>query len=159
MGASEIMTIGQLAQAVGKSPRALRLYEEKKLISPQGRSPGGFRLYGPDALSRIRSILHMGELGLPLSQIKKLIQEFKRASHGREAMDSLRNQYKKQLDEVDKQVERLKVLRNLIQSGLDYLEGCRGCMRSGQDGCQRCAGEFPDIVAGMFSQTQFGSRS
>ena len=47
------MRVGELAKAVGKTVRAMHLYEELGLLEPAARSEGGFRLYGSDAVDRI----------------------------------------------------------------------------------------------------------
>ncbi|MFE4632747.1 MerR family transcriptional regulator [Streptomyces sp. NPDC056773] len=50
------MRIGEAAAAAGTTPRALRFYEQRGLLDPQGRSPSGQREYGPGDVARIRII-------------------------------------------------------------------------------------------------------
>ncbi|MCX5402773.1 MerR family transcriptional regulator [Streptomyces sp. NBC_00335] len=50
------MRIGDAAAAAGTTPRALRFYEQRGLLAPQGRSPSGQREYGPGDVDRIRII-------------------------------------------------------------------------------------------------------
>ena len=62
------MKIGQLARKTGKTVRALHLYEEMGLLSPE-RSEGGFRLYGSDELARVYWISKLQDMGFKLGQI------------------------------------------------------------------------------------------
>src|SRR5271165_3706125 len=52
----DLMQIGDLARETGKTVRAIHLYEELGLLTPAARSKGRFRLYGAEALTRIRWI-------------------------------------------------------------------------------------------------------
>ena len=51
----QLLRIGDLARATGKTVRAIHLYEERGLLKPATRSSGGFRLYDPSAVERLRS--------------------------------------------------------------------------------------------------------
>jgi DNA-binding transcriptional MerR regulator len=66
--------ISQLAALVGMAPSALRYYEEAGLLAPTERSAAGYRLYGPEALGRIRFIQRAAALGLKLTEIPLLIE-------------------------------------------------------------------------------------
>ena len=50
--------------------RALRVYERRGLIKP-ARSAKGWRLYGPEELIRLNSIVALKDFGLTLAQIRK----------------------------------------------------------------------------------------
>lgn len=49
------LTINQAADLTGWSPRMLRYLERQGLIEPP-RTPGGYRLYGPGELQRLRTL-------------------------------------------------------------------------------------------------------
>jgi MerR family copper efflux transcriptional regulator len=60
------LTINEAAQTTGWSARMLRYVERTGLVIP-GRSPSGYRLYGPGELQRLRTLkelLQRFELGL-----------------------------------------------------------------------------------------------
>ena len=69
----EGLTIQEAAQTSGWSPRMLRYIERIGLVEPT-RSPGGYRLYGPAQLQRLRTLrellttydLGLGDVGLAL---------------------------------------------------------------------------------------------
>jgi MerR family transcriptional regulator, copper efflux regulator len=62
----DALTIHEAAQTTGWSPRMLRYVERVGLVAPE-RSGAGYRLYGPAALQRLRTLrelLDEHELGL-----------------------------------------------------------------------------------------------
>ena len=67
------LTIHEAAETTGWSPRMLRYVERMGLIEPQ-RSDGGYRLYGPGELQRLRTLrelldqheVGLGEMGFAL---------------------------------------------------------------------------------------------
>lgn len=66
-------TIGQLAKEVGVNIQTVRYYERRRLLSPTARKPSGYRLYGDDALKRLRFIKNAQSLGFTLSEIAELL--------------------------------------------------------------------------------------
>jgi DNA-binding transcriptional MerR regulator len=158
-----LMTIGQLAAAVGKTPRALRLYEEKGLIAPATRSDGGFRLYDVNALTRLRWILEWVETGLPLQDIQGMLRDVATSETGGAAMDGLRARYSERLTELDAQLQRLTRLRAAVVSGLNYMERCRTCTRTVlPDCCGRCVAQvdhLPPMMAGLYAQARDDRRT
>jgi DNA-binding transcriptional MerR regulator len=65
--------ISQLAERVGLRPTTLRFYEQAGLL-PARRSASGYRLYGEDAVERLGFINAGKQLGLPLDEIRDLLQ-------------------------------------------------------------------------------------
>ena len=66
----ELLQVGDLARAVGKTVRAIHLYEEMGLLKAHERSKGRYRLFTPDAVVRVRWIGKLQSLGLSLSEIQ-----------------------------------------------------------------------------------------
>lgn len=62
----------EAARALGVSPKALRLYEERGLISP-ARTQAGWRAYGDAEMARTREIVALRGLGLSLAQIERVL--------------------------------------------------------------------------------------
>ncbi|TQK18349.1 DNA-binding transcriptional MerR regulator [Microbacterium sp. SLBN-154] len=67
------MQIGELAERTGLSLRTLRHYDDIGLLTPSGRSEGGFRLYTTDDESRLLLIRRMKPLGYSLEQMGELL--------------------------------------------------------------------------------------
>src|SRR5258708_27091522 len=84
------MRVGELAKAVGKTVRAMHLYEELGLLEPRARSEGGFRLYGAEAIDRIHWIVKLQAIGFTLAEIQGFVRDFAGAGSGREATERVR---------------------------------------------------------------------
>jgi DNA-binding transcriptional MerR regulator len=72
--ADELMHIGRVAEIVGLSLRTIRYYEEMGLVTPSGRTAGGFRLYCDEDADRLLLIKRMKPLGYPLEEMAKLLK-------------------------------------------------------------------------------------
>jgi MerR family transcriptional regulator, copper efflux regulator len=157
--ASELMQVGDLAQETGKTVRAIHLYEQLELLTPAGRSKGRYRLYGRDALVRIRWIGKLQDLGFSLTDIKAIVKDVElegRASSAPSAMVKVREVYKQKLEATRSQIERLRTLEREILASLDYLETCGSACEPDQliSACPSCnhhdrEQEVPDLVAGF----------
>jgi DNA-binding transcriptional MerR regulator len=64
--------ISELADQLGISPRTIRFYEEKGMISPR-RTSGNQRIYSARDRSRLRMILRGKRFGFSLSEIAEMI--------------------------------------------------------------------------------------
>jgi DNA-binding transcriptional MerR regulator len=67
----EFLTIGEMACESGATPRALRFYEDKGLISPQRQ--GAARLYGRIERERLALVLQAKRLGFTLGEIRQML--------------------------------------------------------------------------------------
>ncbi len=67
------MMIGQLAVSTGLSVRTLRFYADAGVLPVQGRTPTGYRLFGPDAVVRAQLVRTLRELGVGLDDIKRVL--------------------------------------------------------------------------------------
>lgn len=69
-----LMQIGDVAERTGLSLRTIRHYEDVGLLPEAQRSPGGFRLYGEAAVSRLLLIKQMKPLDFSLEEMRDLIE-------------------------------------------------------------------------------------
>lgn len=67
-----LLSAAECAARTGLTPRALRLYEEHGLVTPQ-RSPGGWRQYGAAELISLNRVTLLKAAGLSLAQIATLL--------------------------------------------------------------------------------------
>lgn len=67
--------VKEVSRIAGVSVRALHHYDEIGLLVPSGRSEAGYRLYGDDDLLRLQQILIGRELGLPLEEIRRSLED------------------------------------------------------------------------------------
>ncbi len=71
--AGQMWTVGQVADELGVTVRTLHHYDEIGLVSPSGRSPAGYRLYGAGDLQRLQNVVVYRRLGFPLDAIGALL--------------------------------------------------------------------------------------
>lgn len=155
----DLMQVGDLARETGKTVRAIHLYEQLELLKPVARSKGRYRLYGPEALVRIRWIGKLQELGFSLTDIKAIVKDVGAAGTGRSAslaMTKVRAVYKAKLDATRAQIERLRDLEREIEASLQYLDTCESACEQDRllAACPKCnhhdrEAEVPDLVAGF----------
>lgn len=150
------LRVGELARTVGKSVRAIHLYEEMGLLTPVDRSQGGFRLFGEDAVARINWIGKLQVAGFSLSEIRDFIAEFEENPHGRAATDRVRGVFAQKLADIRDTVTKLQTLERDLVDALAYLESCQTCSPSFPvTECGACGhhghevGEAPELFAGL----------
>lgn len=153
---SKRLRVGELAKAVGKTVRALHLYEELGLLRPASRTTGGFRLYEGDAVARVNWISTLQQLGFSLPEIQSFLRDWEGAGTGPEAMGRVRAVFDEKLRETRETIARLSRLEKELEASMAYLESCVGCApRSEKRDCQCCdqqghvPNEAPDLVAGL----------
>lgn len=69
------MLIGELARRTGVSARMLRHYDSLGLVSPTGRSDGGYRKYSHDDILRIFRVESLRSLGLSLRETQRALDD------------------------------------------------------------------------------------
>jgi MerR family copper efflux transcriptional regulator len=67
------MRIGELAKAAGMGPKAIRFYEQERLLPDPGRTASGYRDYPPAALDRLTFIRDAQAAGLTLAEIGQIL--------------------------------------------------------------------------------------
>jgi DNA-binding transcriptional MerR regulator len=105
-------SVGEMAAELGITPRALRFYESKGLLSPQRRE--GMRFYGNADRERIALILKLKKFGFTLVEIKEMIRarEGKTTGHtvklSRERCDEQIDILERQLTEIQEALAELR---------------------------------------------------
>jgi len=164
-GAESLMQVGDLARETGKTVRALHLYEELELLRPVTRSKGRYRLYGADALLRIRWIGKLQDMGFSLTDIQTIVREWEAQGTATSAMVKMREVYKKKLDETREHLRRLASLERELAASLDYLDACEVCdpqrLLAACSACELhdCHEHVPELVAGFRANGATSSRS
>ena len=65
--------VSEFAEKAGTTVRTLHHYDRLGLLRPGGRSGAGYRLYGERELARLQQIATLKFIGLPLKNIKRLL--------------------------------------------------------------------------------------
>lgn len=113
---NQLYRASEFARAAGVTVRTLHHYDRLGLLKPQGRTASGYRLYGERDFARLQQIVTLKFIGLPLKQIKSLLD--------RNALDietTLRLQR-----------EILVEKRRQIESAIEAIERAEGVIRSGR---------------------------
>ena len=161
----KLLRVGELAKAVGKTVRAMHLYEELGLLQPAQRSDGGFRLYGQDAVARINWIVKLQAIGFTLGEIQGFVRDFEAAGSGVEATNRVRAVFQGKAQEIRDQITKLQVIENDMAEALAYLDSCQTCSPVfTPTECGACdheghhAGEAPGLFAGLSRRAEPDSK-
>ncbi len=73
----QYLTVGNLAERVGVSPRTIKHWEDKGIIEPDMRSEGGFRLYSGVFVYLCELIRDLQLFGYTLEEIKAASDQFR----------------------------------------------------------------------------------
>ncbi len=152
----QLLQVGDLARASGKTVRAIHHYEEVGLLKPHARSKGRYRLYDQAAVTRVRWIGKLHDLGLSLSQIQEVVAAWESAPSAPEAMARMRSMYLQKLQETRAQITNLMSLERELLASIDYLDTCDTCDPDELvAACTSChvrerTGEEPELVAGIY---------
>jgi putative AdoMet-dependent methyltransferase len=68
------MQIQEIAKRLQITPRAIRFYEEKGLIAPQKAAGSGYRQFSEEDVWRLQTVITLREVGMPLEDIRQLLQ-------------------------------------------------------------------------------------
>ena len=152
----KLMRVGELAKAVGKTVRAMHLYEELGLLEPRARSEGGFRLYGAEAVDRIHWIVKLQAIGFTLAEIQGFVKDFQSAHSAPEASARVRALFLEKQAQIREQITQLQVIENDLSEALSYLDSCQTCTDEyAPTACGDCdhhghhKGEAPPLFAGL----------
>jgi len=149
-----LLKISELAQEVQLTPRALRHYEERGLITPMSRSEGGFRFYHESQRTRLEYIQRLKTLGCSLSEIQSLIESWRSQPTAPRGMSALEELYREKLAGVREALQTLAEVERELSESLTYLEGCHSCPSEespsvGCAQCERAIDELPTLVKGI----------
>ncbi len=107
-----LLKIGDVCDRVGLSVRTVRYYEEVGLLTPTGRTPGGFRLYSEADVARLCVLKGMKPLGLTLDEIRELMELLDVADAGKGAS----------VEATSAAVARLEAYTSRARSRVEQLE-------------------------------------
>ncbi len=104
--------IGDFVKLTGSTLKTINYYHKIGLLPEPERSAGGYRLYGPADLNRMRLIRHFKSLGLDLKKIKEIAGDLKKPSTSREVLRSLRLELLKEKDTLEERLAKIDILLN-----------------------------------------------
>lgn len=113
---SDLLSVTELADELGITPRAIRFYETKGLIKPQ--RAGTTRVYTHRDKARMQLILRGKRLGFTLADIKEYLDIY-------DIDPSQTQQIKLLLDKVERRIDELEQQREDLETTLTELEEMR----------------------------------
>ncbi|MCO6004169.1 MerR family transcriptional regulator [Actinoallomurus purpureus] len=126
-----LYTIGRVARLSGLPVPTIRYYSDEGLVPPVGRSPGGYRLYDDEALSRLELVRTLRELGVDLATVARVLT----------GAQSLAQVADRQAAALETQIQALRVrqavLRHAASRGSDPAEVARAGRLAGLSAGQR----------------------
>jgi DNA-binding transcriptional MerR regulator len=66
---------GELARLCGVSADTVRFYERRRLLPPAARTSGGYRIFPPDSLARMRTIRAGLSMGFSVGELADIFRE------------------------------------------------------------------------------------
>lgn len=102
------MRIGNLAAQAHVNIQTLRYYERRGLLSAPERLASGYRVYGPDALQRVRFVKRAQELGFTLQEIGDLLMLRKDSARSCRAVEE---RARDALERIEKKIADLRRMR------------------------------------------------
>ena len=106
-------SIGEMCDAFDVTPRALRFYEDEKLISPERR--GTARLYTDRDRGRLTWILRGKRVGFSLADIRELLDLYDVGDHQRTQMATT-------LDRCRERISALQCQKQDIDATIEELD-------------------------------------
>lgn len=103
------MRIGGLADLTGVSPRSLRYYEERGLLTSE-RTAGAQRVYAADAVSRVQLIQHLFAAGLSSADVVELLP----CVYTGTTTPSMLLRLRAERERVEQQVRQLAAIRDRL---------------------------------------------
>lgn len=114
---STFYKIGEIAALYNISTDILRYYEELGILVPR-RTSNGYRIYRTEDLWCLNVIRDLRELGFSMEQIKAYIEN--------RSIDSSLELLQKEMDVIDRHIDRLKSIRDNIITRRETISQARG---------------------------------
>jgi MerR family transcriptional regulator, repressor of the yfmOP operon len=129
-----LLTVRDAAERLNVTPRTLKYYEERGLVTPT-RSEGRYRLYDENDLERFSRILRLRALGFSLHGITEMLKrplepvEGGRNRYSMESLQEIRDALAQQIDalnaridSVRRELKEVQTLKAELSDDLDYVQ-------------------------------------
>jgi MerR family copper efflux transcriptional regulator len=117
------LSIGTVSRLGRLTPKAIRFYEARGYIPPTRRSDSGYRHYSSQDVRRLRLIRQMRVLGLPLPDVKLLVERAFAADCATFA-EELATTLKLRRNEISERIAELEDLRTSLDDLAKHVEHC-----------------------------------
>ena len=104
----ELMTVGEVSKTFGVSTRMLRYYEKAGLLQSTRRADYAYRIYDEAAIRRLKQIIILRKLRIPLKQIAEILDD--------PEQEAAMRIFQEQISEIDEQITALSIVRSILRS-------------------------------------------
>lgn len=117
------MNISSVAKKTGLTPKAIRFYEQKGLVSPPLRRENGYRSYNERHLEELTLLRQARQVGFTLEECRELVALFN--DPGRHSADVKRRTLNKE-QEIETHIAELTQMRQHLLALADRCPGDQG---------------------------------
>lgn len=118
MFSKQYLNISDFAKISGVNRQTLIYYDRIGLFSPTFVADNKYRMYSHNQVDTIGIITILSDLGVPLKKIKEILTDI--------SIDTMEKTLNYQLDEIEKKIEKLTILKDMTQIRLEQMrEGKR----------------------------------
>ncbi len=118
--ADRTYTITELSREYSVTPRAIRFYEDKGLLSP-GRN-GQQRVYAPRDRARLRLIVQGKRVGFSLLEIGEMLDLYDLGDRRETQLRHTREKFQRQIVDLEQQREDLEAALIELKKGIKFVD-------------------------------------
>jgi len=109
----ELLTVSQVSKDYGISARMLRYYEQAGLIESKRKDDYAYRVYDETAISRLRQIIVLRKLRIPVKQIVSIL-------NNHDAAQTVEI-FRQNISELDEEITALSTVKSILTHFLEEL--------------------------------------
>jgi len=121
----KMLKIGQLASKSGLSRDTIRFYEREAVLPRPSRTQTGYRLYGPEAVERLRFIKRAQALGFSLTEVRHLLDGYQDPEECAQVQQLL----EQKIAQIEQKMRDIQALRDILRR---YLAECQQALQDGR---------------------------
>ncbi|NVM03699.1 MAG: GyrI-like domain-containing protein [Candidatus Helarchaeota archaeon] len=107
---SEQIPIGRFSQITRLTQKALRIYDDRRILIPAVKDPmTGYRYYSSSQIERALKIKYLIEMGFSLTEINKLLMAMETTNH-----ELIKQMFSEKLSDVKQEISRLKKIEEIL---------------------------------------------
>ncbi|MCL2708905.1 MAG: MerR family transcriptional regulator, partial [Defluviitaleaceae bacterium] len=104
----DLQPIGVISKRLNVSVRTIRYYEQIGLIKSARKGDGAYRYFDGDAARRLRQIIVLRKLRIPLKQISEILRG--------DDISSAINYFEQNLSELGDEITALSTIKSILES-------------------------------------------
>ena len=119
------MNITQIATQTSLTPKSIRFYEQKGLITPPIRSANGYRQYNQTHVTELTLLHQARAVGFSLPECKELIELYKNP-HRRSA--DVKEKTLAKIADIEAQIKKLQLMKQQLMNLASQCQGVNSAL-------------------------------